>query len=606
MRVTVFFFLLFSLISLNGCGSDSVPPPSDRQTIRVESDVPGVYLQLPQSALPDGVSASDISVSQMDPADLPFTVDGVQLQAFELTPDGTAFKEPVQLVVPFEDILPFFIHVHDGDVSPVGGVRYELLASGHQALVPIDKFSVLVRGLTSEGLSISGKASDTLVGDAVEASATIALRREYTEDRGVEWFAVAGTGEVSGSINKGPNLSFDVRYIDTTTFDREITLDAGGYICESAGSTWIKLDLTLEWDEFTHALHFGRRIHDKEVQYIEIELPFECAAEMIVSLISVDQEIHVNAVSSRVDPDESHHADYQHLFRWEVFGDGFERMTEYSNGELVSEEEKPIVSIAQIKLNKTVSVPGGAKSEAAMLATMKNEADKFSIEGSIKLDANAQGSNDWNLSAMADALWTIAFTVHKPAEIHIANCQLFDQSTFAHLPGFSASGADCSFQITGEPVITIPDMPGMPSASESASDLDEYRDFMESFKAYTRQDAIEEEAEFYADAYDTAGIPEDPELADAHEWEEILAGMKESLLEDGVDDPDERVKRGDRRIEQADGLANTLFGQTLFLQIAPERFETNYLDPVDSLEEQFSITVSESLGMTVTIPETTP
>jgi len=65
---------------------------------------PGVTLEVPDSALPDGLTAADISVEKL-------VTENGEVE-YRLEPDGTKFKEKVKLMVdlPENERFPLFFH----------------------------------------------------------------------------------------------------------------------------------------------------------------------------------------------------------------------------------------------------------------------------------------------------------------------------------------------------------------------------------------------------------------------------------------------------------------------------------------------------------------
>ena len=99
-----------------------------------------VQLSIPAGALPEGIEAGAVKMSQVGAEDVPATFEGAgELLAFRLEPDGLQLLEPAMLEIRVEnggDGAPIVWHVSSGGEDPEGGPRVELMPATEVILDP--------------------------------------------------------------------------------------------------------------------------------------------------------------------------------------------------------------------------------------------------------------------------------------------------------------------------------------------------------------------------------------------------------------------------------------------------------------------------------------
>lgn len=231
----------------------------DEKITKIQSDIEGVILEVPEAALPEGTSSDDISVASIDPAEIDIGSEDGEVFAYHLQPDGLKFKEQVFLSMPFEDDrMPVFLHVYDDQVDLMAGVEYIYAKDNNTARVPVDHFSSIVGYLAIEGsdrpFRVEGDTQDSYIGEPVNSSATVTLeRKEWTDVvRGEELFTFVmeeGTQTLSNDL-----LGRNVKPVSIenapppSTFGDSYTIRPTGIQCHKKGPAILWYNIEIRFD----------------------------------------------------------------------------------------------------------------------------------------------------------------------------------------------------------------------------------------------------------------------------------------------------------------------------------------------------------------------
>jgi hypothetical protein len=249
-----------SLFLLTACGS--------KEPLVIESDMPGVQLEIPESAMPDGISAKDISISAMSLSEIPSDLPETEFTAYKLEPDGLRFDEPVNVTIPVTNGISPFMHYSNGNLNFIQDVNYVFSPNGNFARVPLTHFSVLIGYIgTDEVFVVEGDTQDSYVGEQVDSSVTVTLdKTEWTTifkgSKGVSWSFVDGTQTIENFFS-GDNItpSYLKNSPPTTSFGKSYIIKPEGIVCESEGPAALEYDIQIHWKSHAEGLYaIGSRI----------------------------------------------------------------------------------------------------------------------------------------------------------------------------------------------------------------------------------------------------------------------------------------------------------------------------------------------------------
>lgn len=243
-------------------------------------------LQVPEGSLPAGVSPEDISIMPDSEPDLPFSIEGVNLVAYDLQPDGLTFSEPAQMKVAFGEDPQLYFSGSGDSYSLIDGVTYVFQDEGNYALVPVEHFSTFVHSTNAKPIfKLSGSASDIFEGDSITSEGLVSLTgtayKIVYESGSIGYELVDGSQRITGAIfnshniDPGPKLNSP----PTSAFGQSYTLTANGFTCRKAGPSFTEFHLTLNWDvKETGALgQLVNLIADQTAHmFAEIIVTFDC------------------------------------------------------------------------------------------------------------------------------------------------------------------------------------------------------------------------------------------------------------------------------------------------------------------------------------------
>lgn len=278
-----------SLLLLTACGqSDSLV---------IESDAPGVSLEIPRTALPEGVSKRDISISKVESGEIPFAVEGATLRGFRLEPDGLEFDEDVDVkLVLDQPAFPTFFHLSEDSFEFVNNIHYQIDPDKTVISVPIRHFSMVIEASgDTDPFTFTSSASDIFEGDKTDATFVTTISKwdydvSYSDIPGIGQRIINGTQTIRAKLFGSDNLtpiSFDV---PTSLFADKYTIHADDFTCKKAGDSFIDFGLTLNWEydptgvvgTFGSTLTgwmaaaLGKEYYHTALAFVDAKVPFKC------------------------------------------------------------------------------------------------------------------------------------------------------------------------------------------------------------------------------------------------------------------------------------------------------------------------------------------
>jgi len=250
--------LFVALLLLGGCSSkvDSGKVDASGDPIIVSSASGDVRLEIPKSALPEGVTANQISISAVPESELP-TSDDVKFTGYKLEPDGLKFNDKVRLRIPIEkDTFPFFLHSYGENLEPIQGVNYVLSDEGSEAIVRIDHFSTVIEGIGIEPIwEFSLKVEDTFVGQKIPVTAQVKLvdteyRQTSPDGSHYNLYVSSGDRTLKGDFLRHSNNITPLWLNDRptkTSFNDSYTVRSNDFTCNSPGPAALQYRIWLTW-----------------------------------------------------------------------------------------------------------------------------------------------------------------------------------------------------------------------------------------------------------------------------------------------------------------------------------------------------------------------
>jgi hypothetical protein len=473
--------------------------------IVVESDIPGMYFEIPEGALPAGFDPADIKITPVpSPADSTPSKDGVERQAWKLTPDGARFEKPIRLIIPFEQSIPVIFHLYEDEIEWVSGVHYKMADGGNTASVPLDHFSVVVSAIPPEAASIfeiSGVAADTLIEEPIDVQLVFRMTREYFEvplgEPGTEDFEVFRTVVLPHGREACPPdqnsciiYSFSDKFIygetllepDPRNFGDEFTLHSDDFVCDAAGTgvivVMVDISYLVHWSLCESGVCVAPENPEKlqptggSRHYISffLEIPVNCVEDKFeVEVLGFDQRILTEMVSIEASSNTMHQRGHDEEYNFDLIsGDGVLVTTSTQDYVQISQssQKKPY---HHISLRQEANIPPGLSALAAITTQTQNSALDFFVKGELRIDIDGMDGIDpkhWGADGLATAQWSMAVSIREPSVIKIENCELFDPLSFASFPEFQQEAGNCSFRITGSTSkFELPSAPGLPAMS---------------------------------------------------------------------------------------------------------------------------------------------
>jgi hypothetical protein len=481
------------------CGGEE-DRTSEEKPIIVESSIPGMYFEVPKDALPEGVKPTDLEITPIQlPIDQTNIKNGVEMQAWKLTPEGARFEKPIRLIIPFEQSIPVILHQYSDETEWVSGVHYKMSTAGNTASVPLNHFSVIVSSVGGAiPFEISGHAADTLIEEPIDAQLVFRINNnQYDMPFGVPgtngfWISRylvlphgreacpeeaggcsvftysenIGLGDISSNMEPNPRI-----------FDDQFTLqNDDAYVCVEAGQGDLEITVPVYYLTDNYYCPEGRQctkrsVHSsyQELAVFFVEIPVNCVEEkMDIEVLGFEQKASTDVMSMEASTNSINQDGQVEEYSWDVVSD---------DGVLVSTSTQDYVETSQgsqrmpyhnISLKQEASLPVGASALAAITTQTQTSALNFSVEGEIVLDTDGMSGMDpkqWAVSGRSTAEWSMTVSIQDSSVVNIENCELFDQLSLASFPEFQKEAGNCSFKVAGTSKFAMPSVPGLPEVS---------------------------------------------------------------------------------------------------------------------------------------------
>jgi hypothetical protein len=495
-RWTVMLALSICLLS---CGGEEEKIDEEPFTV-VESDIPGMYFEIPEGALPADFDPADIKITPLpSPADPTTSKDGVQRQAWKLTPDGARFEKPIRLVIPFEQSIPAIFHRYDDKIEWVQGVHYKMTVGGNTASVPLKHFSVvrLVIAPVQNVYGISGVAADTMIGESIDVQVKFTMLYSDTgvdAPRGVDaefmnlnielpQNRVACPDELAGctirseSENiRGGKLNLEP---DPKEFKDQFTLHSDDLVCEAAGKGQIEVAIPVIYiidGAICESLPCRPR---PGLAIFILEIPVFCIeGQFDVNVLTFTQRASSYVMSSEAATSTDHQRSIVEEFELNPITGRSEIISTSTKDYVESSVPTYGASYEQVSLGQEASVPVGVGALAEISTLTSHSPLDFSVVGELSLDAYGMDDMDpknWSVSGTAEVEWGMSVTIRQASIIQIENCDLFNQESWTQYPDFQRVAGNCMFRINGSSNFEMPNIPGLGKISRdrTTSNIDD-------------------------------------------------------------------------------------------------------------------------------------
>ena len=494
------FRLMFTLVMtlcLISCGGDEVRT-DEEDLIIVETNIPGMYFEIPKDALPKGLEPTDIEITPIQlPIDETSKENGVEMQAWKLTPEGTQFEKPIRLIMPFEQSVPAIFHQYNDEVEWVSGVEYKMAVAGNTASVPLSHFSVVVSVSPVRSIfNISGGAANTLIDEPIDVQLVFAMNSDYYDipfgEPGTESYWIARNNllpqdreacpeRFSGCsiFTSSENIDYGELQLEPASriFDDRFTLHSDDFVCEDPGTGVLEIKVPIQFSTEWWSCEAGQceepetspNLREADFAMFYVEIPVNCVAQkMDIAVLGFEQKASTDVVSTEAATNSMHQSGEVEEYSWDMIdGDGVlvTTSTEDYVETSYSSQSKPYHNIA---LLQKASVPSGVTALAAITTQTQVGAFNFFVEGEINLDTDGMDDMEpkqWAVSGRATAEWNMSVSIKEPSVVTINNCELFDQLSFTSFPDFQKEADICSFKVDGTSNFKMPSMPGLPDIS---------------------------------------------------------------------------------------------------------------------------------------------
>lgn len=241
----------------------------------ITSDDGNAQLEIPKSALPEGMSIKDISITNV-------SVDDTMI-AYELKPDGTAFSKEVTFKTTLKNsgnIIPTpFLLSKESGLEPVSGSKISLNLTKNETVisVPLTHFSILTFPMRTDRAFFSATMDvpdQVYVGDVVTAKATLNKRTDsvvlfselnpwavpvYDDEKqlilgrhnlGYRIIpnSVKVTGRAEGHDAVGPGIYVYNRPAPSSFIGESMFVKSSDFSCEELGTGGISFWFNLDYD----------------------------------------------------------------------------------------------------------------------------------------------------------------------------------------------------------------------------------------------------------------------------------------------------------------------------------------------------------------------
>jgi len=237
-----YLLILITLITLSACTPAGTTPAAI-----IESEN-GAILEIPEGALPDGISAGDIKLEPI-------------ANGMAITPEGVTLDNKATLVLDLKDFeLPIFAHEENCDPASCEPVKIieetviEIKDGKNTAKIPVKEFGRIIATTGSESMfEAYAEASDAIVGETVNAKAVVAIKNPsyifiYSDEGEGAYEIVQGTQTIRGSIT-GTNVkpgSVSGRP-PKSQFGDKYTIETNDFVCLKEGPGSLKFEVFLTW-----------------------------------------------------------------------------------------------------------------------------------------------------------------------------------------------------------------------------------------------------------------------------------------------------------------------------------------------------------------------
>lgn len=248
---------------------------STNDEIKIKSADGQVEMLFPKTALANGINVQDLKIEAVTAEDIPVHLPDV-VAAYQLSPDGTVFKEPGQLTlkIPYTGTVLPELHLisSEGLIEPLQDFEFTLDRDTQTltAQGPIEHFSTLVSSLSHFQISISDPATYN-VGENFDVAVGVnVVHPEFTFDipgKGVGRYTLIGDYILEGSLFSGNAAAPIVSpaFVDNLPEFRAVPMvesynDVVKFTCVKAGIDRLKYKITIQYqhtisiDNFTDAL----------------------------------------------------------------------------------------------------------------------------------------------------------------------------------------------------------------------------------------------------------------------------------------------------------------------------------------------------------------
>jgi len=269
-----------SLFLLAGCASEDEP-------IVIETDVPGVSLEIPKSALPKDLDVDDIMVSDLPTEELPELLTSGDFRGYKLEPDGIQFSEPIHVVIPVDEGIGFFLHVTKEKVELVNNVEYVFADEGNIARVPIEHFSSLIeyRG-HDKPFGVEGDTLDSVAGEPLGGSVTVTLEnpeyRDYYKGKPLMSYSIEEDTQTISNYFTGDNVTpgFMDNAPPLTSFGESYLIRPSLLKCIRPGPAALSYNIFLQWKVFNAGFRgpLDNLLVGSTPEYVSVKVhtEFEC------------------------------------------------------------------------------------------------------------------------------------------------------------------------------------------------------------------------------------------------------------------------------------------------------------------------------------------
>ena len=232
-----------------------VPPP-----IEIVAEDGGARLLIPPSALPAGVSESDILISRIEAAEIAGTIDGAApLVGYRLEPDGLALRAPATIVITTEFVgqdVPLLLHVASFSVELARNQSVEIDAVAGLVTVAGEIVHLSAIGLSPRGffkVELTGP-SVANVGETFKVDITLSKTDkpwvfEFDAGPRVSTFRALSPWHTGGGLDTSgrfvsafelrpnPLRPYEIKYVPPPRWRRQPSVSASvSFTCVEAGN----------------------------------------------------------------------------------------------------------------------------------------------------------------------------------------------------------------------------------------------------------------------------------------------------------------------------------------------------------------------------------